>query len=49
MIYLPEKNLYIGDRIATWMFYLSEVITHSPHSRDTIILTRAYIKKILLK
>ena len=25
MIYLPEKNLYIGDRIATWMFYLSDV------------------------
>ena len=25
MIYLPEKNLYIGDRLATWMFYLSDV------------------------
>ena len=25
MIYLPERNLYIGDRIATWMFYLSDV------------------------
>ena len=25
MIYLPDKNLYIGDRVATWMFYLSEV------------------------
>ena len=25
MIYLPEKNLFIGDRVATWMFYLSEV------------------------
>jgi len=25
MIYIPEKNLYIGDRLATWMFYLSEV------------------------
>ena len=25
MIYIPEKSLYIGDRIATWMFYLSEV------------------------
>ena len=25
MIYIPEKNLYIGDRVATWMFYLSEV------------------------
>ena len=25
MIYLPEKNLYIGDRVATWMFYLSDV------------------------
>ena len=25
MIYLPDKNLFIGDRVATWMFYLSEV------------------------
>ena len=26
MIYLPEKgNIYVGDRVATWMFYLSEV------------------------
>lgn len=25
MIYIPEKKLYIGDRVATWMFYLSSV------------------------
>lgn len=25
LIYLPDKSLYIGDRIATWMFYMSEV------------------------
>ena len=26
MIYLPEKkNMFIGDRIATWMFYMSDV------------------------
>jgi len=25
LIYLPEKKLYIGDRLATWMFYLSDV------------------------
>ena len=25
MIYLPDKNLFIGDRIATWMFYMSDV------------------------
>ncbi|XP_023346532.1 prolyl 4-hydroxylase subunit alpha-2 [Eurytemora carolleeae] len=25
MIYLPYSNQYIGDRLATWMFYLNEV------------------------
>ena len=26
MIYLPEKNnMFIGYRIATWMFYMSDV------------------------
>jgi len=25
MIYLPDKNLFIGDRVATWMFYMSDV------------------------
>jgi len=25
MIYLPYSDLYIGDRIATWMFYLNQV------------------------
>ena len=27
MIHSPN-NLFIGDRIATWMFYLSKVNTH---------------------
>ena len=26
MIYLPHKGLYIGDRIATWMFYVRVAI-----------------------
>ena len=25
LIYLPESSLYIGDRVATWMFYMSDV------------------------
>ena len=25
MIMLPHKGLYIGDRIATWMLYVSSV------------------------
>merc|ERR1712013_780814 len=25
MIFLPDKNLFIGDRVATWMFYMSDV------------------------
>ena len=25
MIYLPDKNLFIGDRIATRMLYMSDV------------------------
>ena len=26
MIMLPHKGLYIGDRIATWMLYVSALI-----------------------
>ena len=28
LIYLPESSLYIGDRVATWMFYMSDVSMH---------------------
>ena len=28
LIYLPESSLYIGDRVATWMFYMSDVSIH---------------------